>query len=158
MSATNTIQRSRKPAKISTPASQAADAAAPIPAPPFFPFARYTSIVGVHTSLLAFTSLFLPRTSLSSLLRASALENEDQAPRDVLTALTKNPLLTVTWICVGASVLQVWWATWLQRWHLNTQIVVKGDADEAAQRAEQRILRESRKGSRLTVGALDIFV
>ncbi|KAK7683583.1 hypothetical protein QCA50_013421 [Cerrena zonata] len=152
MSATSSLQRSRKPAKLSTPgtSSQAAAVVDQRPPPPFFPFARYTSIVGVHTSLLTFTSLFLPRTSLTTLLRASASENEDQAPGDVLTSLTENPLRTVIWTCVGAAVLQVWWATWLQRWHLDTQTIIKGSADESAQRAEQKLLRQERKGNRLT--------
>lgn len=154
MSATSSLQRSKKPSKISTTSSQAAatTTAESLPRPPFFPFARYTSIVGVHTSLLAFTSLFLPRTSLTTLLRTSVPQNVDQAPKDVLAALTENPLRTVVWICVGTSVLQVWWATWLQRWHLENQTVLKGGADEAAQRAEQKLLREQRKGNKLTVG------
>lgn len=155
MSATSVSYRSGKSGKPSTSAKQAADATSSIPVVPFFPFARYTSIVGVHTSLLAFTGLFLPRTSLSSLLRASSSGDNDQGSNDVLTALTANPLRTVAWICTGSLVLQIWWAIWLRSWSLDTRAVVKGGADEAAQRAEQKLLREHSKNSRISVGGLD---
>jgi len=81
--------------------------------PGFFPFARYISIVGVHTSLLAFTALFLPHAS-----------RVPQAPSSApfLQGLTSNPALTLAWICGGAIPLQGWWAGWVRKWLIEFSI------------------------------------
>ncbi|KAG2076182.1 hypothetical protein BDR04DRAFT_1125747 [Suillus decipiens] len=59
----------------------------------FFPYARYTSVVGVHTSLIAFTALFLPQISL--LIWPSLGD-----------ALTDNPVMALAWIVAWLVVLQ----------------------------------------------------
>lgn len=79
----------------------------------FFPYARYTSVVGVHTSLVAFTALFLPQTSL---LLWPSLADPDRPETQFKDALTNNPVITLAWIVAGLVVLQVWWAGWIRHW------------------------------------------
>lgn len=105
----------------------------------FFPFARYTSIAGVHTSLLVFAALFLPRTSLPSLINVAPFSSPDggataaQTPRDGLQLLTENPLRTVLWICVGSVILQGWWSNWLRSWSLESRAFARGEKDTGEQ-------------------------
>ncbi|KAI0074352.1 hypothetical protein K474DRAFT_1581460, partial [Panus rudis PR-1116 ss-1] len=106
------------------------------------PFARYTSVVGVHTSLLTFTALILPKTSLSSLIHSASV-SEDLTPRGRLEAITKNPLRTVAWICVGTFMLQAWWSTYTRKWLLESRESLKSDAgtsnvDNATEKKLQR--------------------
>ena len=94
------------------------------PAPPlFFPLAQYISLVGVHTTLLCFTALFLPRTPLLELTSPyfdpAAQTSRDRPQHPFLEALTRSPVATVGSICVGVGVLQVWWGTWMRRWWIN---------------------------------------
>jgi phosphatidylinositol glycan class F len=79
----------------------------------FFPYARYTSVVGVHTSLVAFTALFLPQTSL---LLWPPLADSDRPQSQFQDALTDNPVITLAWIVTGLVILQVWWAGWIRQW------------------------------------------
>lgn len=79
----------------------------------FFPYARYTSVVGVHTSLVAFTALFLPQTSL---LLWPSLAESGRPQSQFQDALTYNPVMTLAWIVTGLVVLQVWWAGWIRQW------------------------------------------
>ncbi|KAJ6625089.1 GPI biosynthesis protein family Pig-F-domain-containing protein [Mycena sp. CBHHK59/15] len=77
----------------------------------FFPFAGYTSAVGVHTSLLAFSALFLPRTTeiiefLKPAIDPSQLTSRDRPQHPFLDALTMSPVSTLACICVGAA---IWW-------------------------------------------------
>jgi len=94
----------------------------PPPAPTlFFPPAQYTSLVGVHATLLSFTALFLPRTPLLLELTSPYFDPAAQTSRDrpqhpFLEALTRSPVATVGSVCIGVGVLQVWWGTWLRRW------------------------------------------
>ena len=98
---------------------------------PIFPFARYTSIVGVHTSLLAFCALILPGTSSLSLWTV----NEAKPPRDIAQVLTESPVRTVAWICVGALILQSWWASWVRQWSVEVQTKKKeGESRDSLQR------------------------
>ncbi|GJE86359.1 GPI biosynthesis protein family Pig-F-domain-containing protein [Phanerochaete sordida] len=85
-----------------------------------FPFARYTSIVGVHTSLLAFTALILPRSSFADL--SSPSEARSKPRKDPMTMLTENPARTLAWICFGCFVLQLWWAGWVREWRLEATL------------------------------------
>ncbi|KAG1847878.1 GPI biosynthesis protein family Pig-F-domain-containing protein [Suillus subalutaceus] len=79
----------------------------------FFPYARYTSVVGVHTSLVAFTALFLPQTSL---LLWPSFADSDRPQSQFQDALTDNPVITLAWIIAGLVILQVWWAGWIRQW------------------------------------------
>jgi len=77
----------------------------------FFPFASYLSVVGVHTTLLAFVSLFLVRTPQALPRSPTALP--------FLEALTRDPVSTVAWICAGVIPLQGWWAGWVRKWWIE---------------------------------------
>ncbi|PBK63734.1 hypothetical protein ARMSODRAFT_962765 [Armillaria solidipes] len=87
----------------------------------FFPFARYTSVVGVHTTLLLFTAFFLPRTKILSELAQrsvdfSQLTSRDRPQHHFLEALTTSPAMTVACMCAGSVVLQGWWGGWIRDW------------------------------------------
>jgi phosphatidylinositol glycan class F len=86
----------------------------------FFPFAQYTSVVGVHTTLLAFTALFLPRTNLF-LTKSSATQmtSRDRPQHPFVEALTTHPLWTMTCVCGGVIILQVWWGRWMRNWAIE---------------------------------------
>ena len=91
----------------------------------FFPFAGYVSVVGVHTTLLAFVVLFLGRVP-------KALPGSSSSS-PFLDGLTRDPVLTVAWICAGAIPLQGWWAGWMRKWWI--QFSIKGT--DAEKRLEQ---------------------
>lgn len=100
---------------------------------PFFPLARYFSIVGVHTTLLLFVALFLPRsTFLFELTRPvvdeAKLTSRDRPQEPFLNALTTSPLTTVASICLGVAILQNWWAGWVRTWSLDYRFGVSDDA------------------------------
>ncbi|KAJ7291448.1 GPI biosynthesis protein family Pig-F-domain-containing protein [Mycena rebaudengoi] len=96
----------------------------PLPPAGNFPFLRYTSAVGVHTSLLAFSALFLPRTTevfefLKPDIDPSQFTSKDRPQHPFLDALTLSPVSTVACICIGASVLQSWWGGWMRSWWID---------------------------------------
>src|ERR1700733_1917618 len=93
-----------------------------------FPFARYVSVVGVHITLLAFVALFLPRVPRDPLHSSSP-------STPFLEGLTRDPVLTVMWICAGAIPLQGWWAGWVRKWWI--QFSIKGtDAEKRLEENE----------------------
>ncbi|KAG0699405.1 GPI biosynthesis protein family Pig-F-domain-containing protein [Suillus ampliporus] len=92
----------------------------------FFPYARYTSVVGVHTSLVAFTALFLPQTS--HLLWPHEPTLTDRPQSQFLDAITDSPVVTLAWIAAGLVVLQVWWAGWIRQWCF--EYTSRGTGDE----------------------------
>lgn len=137
---------SKRSAASASPQQQVLQAASVSPQPtPFFPYARYTSIVGVHTSLLAFTALILPRSAFADLSSPSAAALKPR--RDAIVTMTENPARTVAWMCFGCCVLQLWWAGWVREWRLEASIPPlpkAGDGTQTeteAQKAE-RILRQ----------------
>ncbi|KAF7343346.1 Phosphatidylinositol-glycan biosynthesis class F protein [Mycena venus] len=90
----------------------------------YFPFADYTSVVGVHTSLLALSALFLPRTAdvldfLKPEIDLSQITSKDRPQHPFIDALTLSPVSTLTWICVGAIILQSWWGGWVRGWWID---------------------------------------
>lgn len=105
--------------------------------PAYFPFARYTSVVGVHTSLLAFTALLLPGTtpSVRGILARWDLTKSTEG-RDILRNLTENPLRTLAWICTGALILQCWWASWIKQWSSVARIHKPDSVNATKQRME----------------------
>lgn len=124
--------------------------------PPFFPFARYTSIVGVHTSLLAFTALFLPRTSLTLLQEYSPFTRTSSFSSSTTSAvrlptLSENPLRTTVWLCVGTLILQIWWASYIRSWSLDTRDLNEKVHDLAAERTEQKLQRQTWNNRRRAV-------
>ncbi|OBZ76130.1 hypothetical protein A0H81_03356 [Grifola frondosa] len=128
-----------------------------------FPFGRYTSVAGVHTSLLTFSALFLPSTPLPNFLQHHP---SDPVSRDPLHLLTANPARTVAWMCGGAVILQAWWASWLRTWTLETRNLNKGAKDGSAEQTRQKLERRDWNSGRLaafgdaallTLGASVIF-
>ncbi len=93
---------------------------------PFFPFARYTSIVGVHTSLLAFVALFFPRMFIDADMEQSSSKDRPQHP--FLVALTTSPTITVSSMILGVVVLQAWWGGWIRDWLIDYSLNGSDDA------------------------------
>ncbi|CAK5280959.1 unnamed protein product [Mycena citricolor] len=86
----------------------------------FFPLARYTSVVGVHTSLLAFSALFLPRMDfLKPDIDRTVFTSQDRPQHPFLDALTESPVFTLATMCLGAVVVQSWWAGWIRSWSVD---------------------------------------
>ncbi|KAI8989070.1 GPI biosynthesis protein family Pig-F-domain-containing protein [Trametes punicea] len=128
-----------------TPASSISAGSQPevsLEAGSFFPFARYTSVVGVHTSLLAFSALLLPTTPTSLLTKGVSLypngsaTAEDGFRRDIVGVLTENPVRTVAWMCVGSLILQGWWASWLNTWSIELRGHANAKGNSAPNSAE----------------------
>lgn len=129
-------------------------------ASPFFPYARYISIVGVHTSLLAFAALFLPRSAFADFSSPSAAR--ERGKRDGMDMLTENPLRTIGWMCFGALILQVWWASWVRYWALDaiqsTETKEKDNKDlttkdtNHAEKTERRVKYHERESANMQVG------
>ncbi|KAJ7584997.1 GPI biosynthesis protein family Pig-F-domain-containing protein [Mycena floridula] len=106
------------------------------PAPVFFPFARYCSIVGVHTTLLLFTALYLPRTALLlELTQPIAMTSKDRPQDPFLDALTANPLVTVLSISSGVTVLQGWWGGWIRSWSLDFRLASTAEGNKQVEKA-----------------------
>jgi hypothetical protein len=111
----------------------------------FFPFGQYTSVVGVHTTLLAFTALFLPRTTF--LLEFTAawpdealMTSRDKPQHPFIVPLTLSPISTLLCICLGMLVLQAWWGGWVRNWAIDDMLV--GSDDE--KRIEKVLLQQQR--------------
>ncbi|OJA18544.1 hypothetical protein AZE42_04006 [Rhizopogon vesiculosus] len=119
-----------KHAKATTSTNKANKSAVPsstdTPQSPFFPYARYTSVVGVHTSLVAFTALFLPQTS--RLLWQPETSSAEHPQSEFLNTLTDSPVATLAWIVAGLLVLQPWWAGWMRQWCF--EYTSRGTADQ----------------------------
>ncbi|KAG6865095.1 hypothetical protein C0991_005150 [Blastosporella zonata] len=99
----------------------------------FFPFARYTSVVGVHTTLLTFTALFLPRTTFLLELTTPVMDQELRSSRDrpqhpFLEDLTISPVSTLFCLCAGVCVLQGWWGGWMRNWWI--EYALKGSDEQ----------------------------
>ncbi|GBE83503.1 hypothetical protein SCP_0505540 [Sparassis crispa] len=139
------IRRVRVPQPESTAPDRPTDVRTASSPANFLPFASYTSVTGVHTSLLAFTALFLPRTSVSFLTDLYPWQSKhtpiaSDEPHRALRLLTENPTRTVAWMCVGAIVVQTWWASWLRGWMIEerTRGMAEGNAAEQTKQKLQR--------------------
>ncbi|KAJ8588038.1 PIG-F-domain-containing protein [Rhizopogon salebrosus TDB-379] len=97
-----------------------------VPQNAFFPFARYTSVVGVHTSLVVFTALFLPQTS--RLFWQPETRGTNRPQTEFLDVLTDSPAITLAWIVAGLLILQPWWAGWVRQW--SFEYTSRGTADQ----------------------------
>ncbi|KZP21352.1 hypothetical protein FIBSPDRAFT_953840 [Athelia psychrophila] len=96
----------------------------------FFPWARYVSIVGVHTGLLVFVALFVPRVP------SSVLPTSSPSPAKFLDPLTDDPKLTLALILAGLVALQGWWAGWVRQWS-NEYAIDGTDTEKMLERNEQ---------------------
>ncbi|TEB32862.1 hypothetical protein FA13DRAFT_1790539 [Coprinellus micaceus] len=79
----------------------------------------YISMVGVHTTLLGYAGLFLPRTTVLQQLAlyeadAAVLSSQDRPQPSFFNALTRSPTITLFALCLGALILQTWWSSWLR--------------------------------------------
>lgn len=92
----------------------------------------YIAVVGVHTSLWTFTALYLPRTSLTNgnteWDSSQQLSSRDRPQHPFMVALTQNPTWTLACICLGAGLVQTWWARQVRRWWLD--LVLQGTQEE----------------------------
>ena len=116
----------------------------------FFPFARYTSIVGVHTTLLTFTALFLPRTTFLFEFTTPSpdeafITSRDKPQHPFLEALTLSPVSTLVCICLGVLLVQGWWGGWVRNWAID--YTLEGSHDE------RRLNKSLVQKQRMTVGA-----
>lgn len=98
----------------------------------FFPFARYTSVVGVNSSLMVFVGLFLPRsTTLFDAAKShvsTQATSRDRPQHTFLEPITANPVSTLVYVCLGVIVLQAWWSAWLRAWWIDYSL--KGTRDD----------------------------
>lgn len=110
----------------------------------FFPFARYTSLVGVHTSLLAFTAMFLPMSAFADL--STPTQYKSRPKREPMVVLTEAPWRTVAWMCLGCMALQWWWAGWVREWQLEAAVHFDNGGEERPKETEtqkaERVLRQ----------------
>ncbi|PPQ67836.1 hypothetical protein CVT24_003142 [Panaeolus cyanescens] len=117
-----------------------------IPAPYTLPVS-YFSVVGVHTTLWAFTALYLPRSTFLTDITTpewdeSQLSSRDRPQHPFLEALTRSPTSTLVCICAGALLLQGWWAGWLR--DLWLEMNLRGTEDE------RRVQRASYRNKKVT--------
>jgi len=99
------------------------------------PFSQYTSAAAVHTTLLAFVALFLPRTAI--LWESTEQTSKDKPQHEFLDALTASPTSTVAWMCLGVAVIQVWWGGWVRRWYI-ANVLQSSDSAGASESASER--------------------
>ena len=93
------------------------------------PINSYIAVVGVHTSLWTFTALYLPRTTLTNgNTEWQQLSSRDRPQHPFMVALTQNPTWTLACICLGASLVQSWWARQVRRWWLD--LFIQGTKEE----------------------------
>ena len=84
-------------------------------------FFSYATTVGIHSSLLLFTALFLPRTSLvvfngtSNFPFRQPASSLDRPQPEFLEALTTSPPLTLAWLCAGVFLLSFSWGGRIRR-------------------------------------------
>ena len=85
------------------------------------PFFSYATTVGIHSSLLLFAALFLPRTSLVIFDKTSNFpflqpaSSLDRPQPEFLEALTASPPLTLAWLCAGVFLLSFSWGGRIRR-------------------------------------------
>jgi len=85
------------------------------------PLLSYATTVGVHSSLLLFTALFLPRTSLVIFNNASNFpflqpaSSLDRPQPEFLEVLTASPPLTIAWLCAGVFLISFSWGGRIRR-------------------------------------------
>ncbi|KAF8123685.1 GPI biosynthesis protein family Pig-F-domain-containing protein [Boletus edulis] len=95
-----------------------------------FPFAQYASVLGVRLLLIGFTGLYIPQTT--RLFGPLPPRKTDRPQSEFMEVLTVNPSLTLGWISIGLTLLEVWWAGWVRRWSFEqtakgTEVEIKLD-------------------------------
>jgi len=85
------------------------------------PLFSYASTVGIHSSLLLFTALFLPRTSYAIFNNTSNFpflqpaSSLDRPESEFLEPLTASPPLTLAWLCAGVLLVSFSWSVRVRR-------------------------------------------
>jgi hypothetical protein len=85
------------------------------------PLFNYAATVGIHSSLLLFTALFLPRTSLLIFSNTSdfpllrPVSSLDRPQPEFFEAITASPPLTLAWLCTGVSLISFSWGGRIRR-------------------------------------------
>ena len=95
------------------------------------PINSYIAVVGVHISLWTFTALYLPRSTLTNNTEwdsSQQFSSRDRPQHPFLVALTQNPTWTLACICLGAGLVQSWWAGQVRRWWLD--LFIQGTQEE----------------------------
>lgn len=115
----------------------------------------YIPVVGVHTTLLLFSGLFLPRTTFLRDIAGVQIDptqhsSLDRPQHPFLEPLTSSPLSTLVYICVGATVLQGWWAGYVRDWWSLS--VIEGSENE--KRLEKAIIDRQKIEVRFTTYTL----
>jgi len=115
------------------------------------PFSQYTSAAAVHTTLLAFVALFLPRTAI--LWEPTKQTSTDKPQHEFLDALTASPTSTVAWMCLGVALIQVWWGGWVRRWYIASVLQSSDSTSDSASEREgdQRMRRVKLQQQRFKV-------
>ena len=108
------------------------------------PINSYIAVVGVHTSLWTFTALYLPRTTLTNgnteWDSSQQLSSRDRPQHPFMAALTQNPTWTLACICLGAVIVQSWWADQVRRWWID--LFLQGTQEE---KRRQMAIHNSKK-------------
>jgi len=105
------------------------------------PMTNYLSTVGLHSSLLVFSAIYLPQ---STLLRELPFSYESgyvaSANPSPLEALTARPTVTMLLLCLGTLLLQLWWAIWLRNWWIDSML----DGNEEVKKKAKRLFTGAR--------------
>lgn len=97
----------------------------------FFPLSRFSSLTGVHSTLLLFTAAYLPRSSFLLSPLPPQASSRDRPQHPFLHPLTADPLLTLVWLCLGVALVQASWGSWLRNESESANLMKLGDDEEA---------------------------
>ena len=97
-----------------------------------FPLSKFYSLLGVHTSLLIFVAVYLPRTSYISTPIPEQASSRDRPQHPFLRPLTADTFLTLLWLCGGAAAVQASWATWLKKETEDARVKERGENNDEA--------------------------
>ncbi|KAL5513248.1 GPI11 [Sanghuangporus vaninii] len=128
---------------------------------PFFPLLHFTSLLGVHTILLLFVALYLPRSTFLFSPIPPQASSRDKPQHPFLRALTADPSLTLLWLCLGTAAVQASWASRVKAEVDNARILLFGEDEEARVKRALESGREkfqSLKDAVISTLACSIFI
>ena len=96
-----------------------------------FPLFRFSSLLGVHSILLIFVALFLPRSSFLLSDLPPQASSRDRPQHEFLRPITAEPQLTLVWLCIGAIIVQASWASRLKYETVSVKLQLFGEDEEA---------------------------
>lgn len=96
-----------------------------------FPLLRFSSLLGVHSILLIFVALFLPRSSFLLSDLPPQASSRDRPQHEFLRPITAEPQLTLVWLCIGAIIVQASWASRLKYETVSVKLQLFGEDEEA---------------------------